>query len=140
MLAALAWISGIVPVNTTYWYILLGGWAVLGIGYSMSITPSGRLLKRSANAEDRPALFAAQFALSHICWLITYPLVGQLGAGVSMTAAFAAMAAIALFGAILGSLFWPASDPESVVHDHPGLPPDHDHLRRHHPRVLATLM
>ncbi|HEV7340739.1 MAG: MFS transporter [Sphingopyxis sp.] len=131
-LAALAWISSIVPAGMTYWYILLGGWAVLGIAYSMSITPSGRLLKRSANAEDRPALFAAQFALSHICWLITYPLVGQLGAGVSMTAAFAAMAAIALFGTLLGLLLWPASDPDAIAHDHPDLPADHEHLRRQH--------
>jgi hypothetical protein len=60
----------------------------------MSVTPGG-LLRRSASSEDRPALFAAQFALSHVCWLIAYPLVGQLGARVSMTAAFGGMAALA---------------------------------------------
>ena len=30
----------------------------------------GRLLRRSADAGDRPALFAAQFALCHACWLL----------------------------------------------------------------------
>ncbi|WP_228300398.1 hypothetical protein [Klebsiella quasipneumoniae] len=37
------------------------------------------LLRRSSAAEDRPALFAAQFALSHSCWLVTYPLAGWVG-------------------------------------------------------------
>lgn len=52
--------------------------AVCGIGYSAVLTPSGRLLRRCAHAEDRPALFAAQFALSHACWLVAYPLAGAL--------------------------------------------------------------
>lgn len=43
------------------------------------LTPTGRLLRRSAEAGDRPALFAAQFVLSHACWLLTYPLAGRLG-------------------------------------------------------------
>ena len=56
-------------------------WFVLGLGYSLTQTPTGRLLRRSAHAEDRPALFAAQFALSHACWLGTYPLAGMAGRG-----------------------------------------------------------
>ena len=59
---------------------MLALWLVLGLGYSAAQTPSGRLLRRSAHAEDRPAVFAAQFALSHACWLICYPLAGQMGA------------------------------------------------------------
>lgn len=51
--------------------VLLPLWFTLGLGYSLAQTPSGRLLRRSAREEDRPALFAAQFALSHACWLIT---------------------------------------------------------------------
>src|SRR3546814_15896387 len=62
------------------WSILLAVWFVLGLGYSAVLTPSGRLLRRSSHQEDRPALFAAQFALSHACWLLTYPLAGWLGA------------------------------------------------------------
>ena len=53
------------------WPFLLGAWLLVGLGYSAVLTPSGRLLRRSAHAQDRPALFAAQFALSHACWLVT---------------------------------------------------------------------
>lgn len=31
-----------------YWYMLIAGWIVLGLAYSASVTPSGRLLRRSA--------------------------------------------------------------------------------------------
>ncbi|GLC61954.1 hypothetical protein PLESTB_001834000 [Pleodorina starrii] len=57
---------------------LLVLWLIMGFGYSVAQTPAGRLLRRSAHAEDRPAIFAAQFALSHACWLICYPLAGYL--------------------------------------------------------------
>lgn len=131
-LAALAAISAMIPPGQVYWHILLGGWLLLGIAYSMSVTPGGRLLRRSAGSEDRPALFAAQFALSHVCWLIAYPLVGQLGAQVSMTAAFGGMAALAAVGAVAALLLWPAHDPDSVSHRHDDLPADHPHLRDAH--------
>ena len=60
--------------------LLLPVWFVLGAANSAVLTPTGRLLRRSAHAEDRPALFAAQFALSHACWLVAYPLAGWVGA------------------------------------------------------------
>jgi len=131
-LALLAAITSVMTPGTGYWHVLLGGWLLLGIAYSMSVTPSGRLLKRSANAGDRPALFAAQFALSHICWLIAYPLVGQLGARVGMTAAFGGMAVLAALGTVSALWLWPAGDPVIVAHDHCDLPPDHPHLRDEH--------
>ncbi len=37
----------------------------------------------SGHPEDRPFLIAAQFALSHAGWLVTYPLAGWLGANVA---------------------------------------------------------
>jgi predicted MFS family arabinose efflux permease len=131
-LAALTAISAMIPPGQAYWHILLGGWLLLGVAYSMSVTPGGRLLRRSASSEDRPALFAAQFALSHVCWLIAYPLVGQLGARVSMTAAFGGMAALAAVGAVAALLLWPANDPDSVSHRHDDLPADHPHQRDAH--------
>ena len=131
-LGVMAWISASVPAGPAFWYLLLGGWLILGVAYSMSLTPSGRLLKRSANADDRPALFAAQFALCHVCWLICYPLVGKLGASVSMTAAFAAMSAIAFVGTLAAVLLWPSRDPDLVPHEHPELGGDHEHVRSQH--------
>ncbi len=52
-------------------------WLLLALGCSLTLTPSGRLLRRSSSPEDRPALFAAQFALSHVCRLITYRWLGR---------------------------------------------------------------
>ena len=52
----------------------------IGIGNGLVLTPSGRSLRRSAHPGDRPAPFSTQFALSHACWLLTYPLAGWLGA------------------------------------------------------------
>lgn len=110
---------------------LLVLWLILGFGYSVAQTPAGRLLRRSAHPVDRPAIFAAQFALSHACWLICYPLAGYLGARAGMTAAFAAMAIIGLIALALAWRLWPAGDPTDVAHDHSGLPADHPHLREH---------
>lgn len=130
-LAALAAITATMAPGTAYWHVLLGGWLVMGIAYSASVTPSGRLLKRSANAEDRPTLFAAQFALSHVCWLLCYPLVGQLGARVGMTAAFGAMAVLAAIGTVAALWLWPSNDPDVVAHEHGDLDADDPHRRVH---------
>jgi MFS family permease len=121
--AAEAWRDGI------GWLELLACWLVLGIGYSVAQTPTGRLLRRSAAPEDRPALFAAQFALSHAAWLVTYPLAGWLGAKVEMPITLAVLGVITLVAVATALFVWPASDPEVVAHTHVGLDPDHPHLR-----------
>ena len=68
MVAALLFAAVAMGVAALSWVLLLAVWLVVGLGYSAVLTPSGRLLRRSAHAGDRPALFAAQFALSH-AWL-----------------------------------------------------------------------
>jgi MFS family permease len=103
-------------------------WFAVGIGYSLTQTPTGRLLRRSAHPEDRPAIFAAQFALSHACWMITYPLAGQFGAAAGMSATFLVMAAIALAAILVARWLWPAYDPETLVHAHSGLVSDDPHF------------
>lgn len=113
------------------WTTLLAGWLVMGVGYSLCVTPGGRLLRRSSNEPDRPALFAAQFALSHVCWLVAYPVAGKVGAASGMATAFLALAAIAAVGIALALWRWPASDPAEVPHEHPELPADHPHLAEH---------
>ena len=130
-LIGLAAITSTMAKDAGYWHVLLAGWGLMGFAYSASVTPSGRLLRRSSNADDRPALFAAQFALSHVCWLICYPLVGQLGARVGMTAAFGGMAIVAAVGTILAFWLWPSHDPDVVAHGHEDLADDHEHRRLH---------
>ena len=118
-----------VGINLTIYNFLLPLWMVLGVGYSLAQTPSGRLLRRSAHAEDRPALFAAQFALSHACWLITYPLAGWLGANISLTASFVGLAVVAGSALLVSIVIWrPVHDQESIKHTHENLPGDHAHI------------
>ena len=112
-----------------FWPWLVVVWAALGLAYSLVLTPSGRLLKRSSHAEDRPSVFAAQFAMSHACWLVTYPLAGWLGSVSGITTAMLVLSMPAIAGAIAAGFLWPSDDPELVAHDHPDLPPDHPHIR-----------
>jgi MFS family permease len=108
---------------------LMALWLVLGFGYSLTQTPTGRLLRRSAQPEDRPAIFAAQFALSHACWLVTYPLAGRFGAGLGLEATFLVMGGLAALGVLLAVRIWPAETSGEVAHGHPDLPPDHPHMQ-----------
>lgn len=112
--------------------LLLPLWFVLGLGYAFTQTPTGRLLRRSAHPEDRPALFAAQFALSHACWLIAYPLAGWLGVTAGLPATYITLGAIAALSVIAAMLLWPRNDPAELAHDHAGLPPGHPHLKSDH--------
>jgi MFS family permease len=123
---------------------LMALWFVLGLGYSTAQTPSGRLLRRSSNPEDRPALFAAQFALSHACWLLFYPLAGWLGARYGMPVTFAILGSAGALAVWVTSMVWPSQDPEVIEHEHTELPPGHPHgagatshgVRHSHPFVV----
>ncbi|MET1076204.1 MAG: MFS transporter, partial [Umezawaea sp.] len=110
--------------GTWRWPVLLGLWAAIGAGGALVLTPGARLLRRSADAADRPALFAADFALSHACWLLCYPLAGWAG-GATALVVLAVITAGATFAAVR---LWPHHDPEVVEHEHDGLDADHEHL------------
>lgn len=69
--------AGLVAVGTL--------WAVVGLGWSAVQTPVGRIVRRSVRPDELPAAFAAQFSLSHACWLVTYPLAGWLGTTLGTT-------------------------------------------------------
>ncbi|SPB14127.1 MFS transporter [Caballeronia novacaledonica] len=100
------------------WPAFLVTWFVIGLGYSMTLTPSGRLLRRSASASDRPAVFAAQFSLSHVCWLIAYPIAGFVGAKIGMPLTFVVLALLTAVGVGVAWWLWPANDPDIVEHTH----------------------
>ncbi|PZP91295.1 MFS transporter [Pseudorhodoferax soli] len=116
---------------------LLVLWFLAGVCYSSALTPSGRLLRRSSAPGDRPALFAAQFALSHACWLAFYPLAGWAGANLGVPMTFVLLGVAALAATAVAFLLWPASDPEVVEHEHTDLPLDHHHLREYGHRAGA---
>ena len=116
-------------VDGAGWASFLVLWLILGLGYSMVLTPSGRLLRRSSQQQARPAVFAAQFALSHACWLVTYPLAGWLGAEVAMPVAFFGLAALAAAGMVAAIAVWPSDDPEVLWHVHEDLQGQHPHVQ-----------
>jgi len=126
-LGVAAWMSVALPP----WNAILLLWALIGVAWSAVLTPSGRLLRVSSHEADRPALFAAQFALSHACWLVTYPLAGALGPRIGLPATMAVLGLMALIGVGLARWFWPAGTPDAPLHDHPDLASDHPHMRDH---------
>ncbi len=89
------------------WPAFLSIWFLLGTGYSAVLTPTGRLLRRSADARDRTAVYSAQFALSHACWLVTYPLAGWLGTQLAMSSVFYVLAVLAGVTVALAFVVWP---------------------------------
>lgn len=79
-LTALVMSTSVVAV----WPILLAVWALMGAGNACILTAAPRLVRRNASTPERPAAFAAQFALSYACFIATYPLAGFLGSAIGV--------------------------------------------------------
>lgn len=140
MIAALLVLATMTVTAGFTWPILLCAWFVVGLGFSIVQTPSGRLLRRSSHPEDRPALYATQFALSHACWLIAYPLSGWLLTYHGTVTALVALAALSAIATMASLFLWPSGDPVDIEHTHDNLPLDHPHLqgnRRHTHAVIV---
>lgn len=86
-----------ITATTAGWTPLLVVWAVLGAGTALMNTPSSQLLAAASTPSNRNLVYTAQFALSHACFLITYPIAGWLGA-VNLTVAAGALLVIAIVG------------------------------------------
>ncbi|MEV0992688.1 MFS transporter [Streptomyces sp. NPDC049949] len=115
------------------WSAILVAWAAIGASCSAVLTPGGRVIRRSTAGADLPAAFAAQFSLSHSCWLLTYPLAGWLAADAGLPITAMVLCVMALASATAAVFIWPARDPSELDHIHPDLPPDHPHLTDAHP-------
>lgn len=107
-------------------------WFLLGAGSSLVQTPAGRLVVRSSREGDRPAYYAAQFALSHACWLIAYPLAGGLSAAAGLSPAFLALGVVAMAASMLAAARWPASDGQALTHTHEAVTHEHLHVHDEH--------
>ncbi|MFE6491762.1 MFS transporter [Streptomyces sp. NPDC057748] len=101
-------------------------WTVIGIGMALIITPTGKVLRASVGRNAIPEAFAAQFSLSHLAWLITYPIAGWLGTSAGFTLAWSVLAVLAGAGATGALLLWPR-------HDKPGVTTAPATLARHAP-------
>ncbi|MFA3918928.1 MFS transporter [Ruegeria hyattellae] len=105
-------------------------WAIFGFVSSLVITPGGLVTTRSAARRDRPAVFAAQFSLSHAAWLVAYPLAGWLGGVVSLEMALLVLSGMSAVVASVAILVWPNNDPLERAHSHHDLPDKHPHLKQ----------
>ncbi|MFI9272006.1 MFS transporter [Kitasatospora sp. NPDC052896] len=131
VLAATAALTAATP-GPWSWPALLLAWALVGSGSSAVLTPGGRVVRRSAADPDLPAAFAAQFSLSHSCWLLTYPLAGWVAAGAGLPVTAVVLGVIALASATGATLLWPRRDPDTLDHVHTDLPVGHPHLADAH--------
>ncbi len=66
-------------------------WMLNGAGQALIAIPSSTLLAEHTQEDERGRAYAAHFALTHACWLITYPAIGHAaarwGAPITFTAA-----------------------------------------------------
>ncbi|MFD5509661.1 MFS transporter [Streptomyces sp. NPDC127051] len=132
VLAAVAGLTASTPGSWS-WFAILASWAAIGAACSAVLTPGGRVIRRSTADADLPAAFAAQFSLSHSCWLLTYPLAGWLAAGAGLPITAVVLGVTALASTTAAVFIWPARDPSELEHVHPDLPPGHPHLTDAHP-------
>ncbi|CAM3238787.1 MFS transporter [Stackebrandtia soli] len=109
------------------WIWLLAIWAVIGAATAAVTTPIGRVIRRSTEERELPAVFAAQFSLSHACWLLTYPLAGWLTT-IGNPVAAGTLAVVALGATAAAAIIWPTADPSVVEHVHTRLTADDPHL------------
>lgn len=114
LLGALAGLTAAGPADWR-WPTLLLLWAALGAAGSLILTPTGRVLRDEVPPADLPAAFAAQFSLSHGCWLLAYPLAGRLGAAAGLPTAAAALALLALAAGAAAARAWRPAPADRAV-------------------------
>lgn len=81
-------------------------WVLNGAGQALVAIPSSTLLAEHTREEERGRDYAAHFALTHACWLATYPAVGHAaarwGAPLTFTAAGVVCLSVTAFAYALG--------------------------------------
>ena len=70
-----------------FYVVLLLAWLISGAGQGVFGIISNNLLALNSNETERPHIYAAQFALSHAGWGLSYPLCGVLASVYSFAAA-----------------------------------------------------
>lgn len=76
--------------------VFLALWALNGAGQAMIAVASVRLLAENTPPVERGRVYAAHFALTHLCWLVTYPAAGILSGRIGVPWMFAVAGVTAL--------------------------------------------
>ncbi len=90
-------------------------WFVGGAGYSMLLSPVGRVLRDSVPEADLPDVFAAQFTLTHAGWLFTYAGAGILGATIGIAPASTVLAAASVLALVLAARAWKRAEDRALA-------------------------
>ncbi len=93
------------------WAVTVPIWVLIGAGMALIVTPTGRVIRASVDIPALPAAFAAQFSLSHLAWLITYPIAGWIGTAAGLGPAWIILGTLAMIGAIAAPLLWRPEQP-----------------------------
>ncbi len=88
--------------------VFLGLWALNGAGQAMIAVASARQLAEHTVPEERGRVYAAHFALTHLCWLATYPAVGFLSRAVGVPRTFGLAGVVALLMTAVAASIRPA--------------------------------
>lgn len=113
VLGTVAWTIP-VAVDTGLWWPLMLLWFLQGASTSLMLTPSPRIVQKNSTETTRPALFAAQFSLSHACFLLTYPVAGALGVAAGLPTTALVLVAVGAVGTLWTALNWYAGQRVTV--------------------------
>lgn len=117
-ISSVAVLAALVVALAPSWASATVAWALIGFGPGWITVNAGRVLRRSGASVHRPALFSAQFSLSHACWLITYPLTGWLAADAGFGSAWSVLAVAAIGATFAAAMMWPVSGGDEIRHRH----------------------
>lgn len=76
--------------------LFAGLWLLNGAGQALIAIPSSTLLAEHTDEAERGRAYAAHFALTHACWLITYPAIGYAAASYGTPATFTVAGVVCL--------------------------------------------
>lgn len=88
------------------WALILMAWLLIGASISAILTPSGRIVNRNAAPAERSGAFAANFSISHACFLLAYPIAGWTGERFGVSVSAVVLACIAAIAATVAITVW----------------------------------
>jgi MFS transporter, NRE family, putaive nickel resistance protein len=97
------------------WWLFGLLWMANGVGQALIALPSAILLAEHTDDRERGRAYAAHFALTHACWLVTYPAVGYSATFWGAPATFAVAGMICLLTTLVAALAGAGPD---VPHTH----------------------
>lgn len=92
-------------------------WFLNGAGQALIAIPSSTLLAEHSDEAERGRAYAAHFALTHACWLITYPAIGHAAASFGTPVTFTFAGAVCLL-TTLAAFYFGRRNGDLHAHEH----------------------